>query len=194
MGQTGVNAAGSSRWWWLLVPLGFLWGAAEATVFFIVPDVLLTFGAIGAKRPAWWAVGAALAGALAGGAAMYTWESTWPGEAATVVARTPGAMPEMFDRAERGLRKGGPAAMLIGGVSFLPFKVYAVSAPLAGMSLPVFLACAAAARGARFAAATLAARWLVTHPLKRWGRRRQMMLHLGVWSAIYGVYFGFVVR
>jgi membrane protein YqaA with SNARE-associated domain len=173
---------------------GLVWGVAEATVFFIVPDVLLTFAAIFGKRPAWVAVAAALVGALAGGAAMYTWENRWPGEAATVVAKTPGAMPELFDRAERGLRKGGAGAMLVGGVSFLPFKVYAVSAPLAGMSLPVFLVCAAAARGARFAGATLLARWLVTGPLKGWGRRRQMLLHLGVWGAIYGVYFGLVVR
>ena len=51
-----------------------IWGFAEATLFFIVPDVWLTLIAV--RRglvPALAACGWALAGALAGGLAMYAW-------------------------------------------------------------------------------------------------------------------------
>src|SRR6185369_13185894 len=51
--------------------LAFAWGLAEATFFFIVPDVLLTLIACRALKPAIKATIASLAGALAGGAIMY---------------------------------------------------------------------------------------------------------------------------
>ena len=52
----------------------FAWGFAEATLFFVVPDVWLTLIAVRrGLRPALVACGWALAGALAGGLAMYAW-------------------------------------------------------------------------------------------------------------------------
>ena len=49
------------------------WGFAEATFFFIIPDVFLTYIALKnwrqATRACFWALG----GALIGGAVMYAW-------------------------------------------------------------------------------------------------------------------------
>jgi len=45
----------------------FLWGLAEATCFFIVPDVLLSFIALRRLRTALLCCGLALAGALLAG-------------------------------------------------------------------------------------------------------------------------------
>jgi len=47
------------------------WGLAEATLFFIVPDVLLSWLAAFRPRVAWPAVLTCLVGALAGGVIMY---------------------------------------------------------------------------------------------------------------------------
>ena len=47
------------------------WGLAEATLFFIVPDVLLTWLAGFRPRLVWRAVAACLGGALLGGLLMY---------------------------------------------------------------------------------------------------------------------------
>ena len=53
--------------------LATAWGLAEATIFFIVPDILLTYLALKDPRRATKACIWALAGALVGGTAMFCW-------------------------------------------------------------------------------------------------------------------------
>ncbi len=174
--------------------VALLWGFAEATLFFIVPDVLLSAVAIYGKRVAWWCAAFALGGAMIGGTSMYIWEHAYPGDAFLAVAQTPGATARVMDRAQREVMLHGPVAMIVGGVSFVPFKTYAVTAEAAGVSLPVFLLCGLVARGARFAMVTLIARVIVTRVVHGWSKRRMVMLHTGVWGIIYAVYLGWVVR
>src|SRR5437868_1692315 len=66
----------SSRRWAALA-----WGYAEATLFFLVPDVLLSWVALRDPRAAGVACFWALAGALLGGATMYAWGAADPGTA-----------------------------------------------------------------------------------------------------------------
>src|SRR6476619_4120845 len=51
--------------------IGFLWGFAEATLFFIIPDALLGAVALFAPRAAPRVLACTLVGALAGGALTY---------------------------------------------------------------------------------------------------------------------------
>ena len=53
--------------------LAFLWGCAEATLFFIVPDVLLTLIAIVRPERVWRACFAAALGALVGSVILFAW-------------------------------------------------------------------------------------------------------------------------
>jgi len=73
-----------------------LWGFAEATLFFIVPDVWLTVIAVWSPRKAAMACLFALLGALAGGALMYGWGYMAPGMALTTLERIPGIHPDML--------------------------------------------------------------------------------------------------
>ena len=50
------------------ITLAFFWGFAEGTLFFVVPDVVISLVAIVRPRSAWRHVVAAIAGALLGGA------------------------------------------------------------------------------------------------------------------------------
>src|SRR4029079_3151630 len=61
--------------------VAFAWGIAEASFFFIVPDLLLTLIACRAFKPALKATLAALSGALVGGVAMYAFGMRAPDEA-----------------------------------------------------------------------------------------------------------------
>jgi hypothetical protein len=70
--------------------IAILWGFAEATLFFIVPDVWLTAIAVWIPRKAWMACLFALLGALAGGALMYSWGYMAPSTALTALERIPG--------------------------------------------------------------------------------------------------------
>src|SRR4051812_21124803 len=69
--------------------LAFAWGIAEASFFFIVPDVLLTLIACRALKPALKATLAALAGALIGGVLMYALGMRSPDEATAFLDYVP---------------------------------------------------------------------------------------------------------
>jgi len=66
-----------------------LWGFAEATLFFIVPDVLLSWLALRSRRTAFLACLYALAGALVGGTAMWVWGRFDPQTARQLIASLP---------------------------------------------------------------------------------------------------------
>ncbi len=172
--------------------LALAWGFAEALLFFIVPDVLTTGRAVVQLRAGLIAAAFALAGALLGGWAMHTWASRDVTGAAQDVLRTPGATHARLLNAERQLRDQGAAGMLVGGVSFVPYKLYGVASVTQNMPLHTFLLCSAIARGARFTLTTLLAGWIAHGPLRAWPVRKKIALHLAVWSAIYVSYFAFI--
>src|SRR6185295_14961605 len=79
----------------------FAWGVAEASFFFIVPDVLLTLIACRAFKPAFKATLAALAGALIGGAAMCAFGMRSPDDARAFLDYVPAINPNLIKRVAR---------------------------------------------------------------------------------------------
>src|SRR5579864_4026571 len=77
---------------------GFIWGFAEATLFFIVPDVLLTFIALYSFRRSVKVLAFILLGALVGGTLMLYAGQHSPEQAKAVVLRVPFVSSSMFDR------------------------------------------------------------------------------------------------
>ena len=69
--------------------LAFFWGLAEATLFFIVPDVLLTLVALFSFRRSARVLACILLGALAGGTIMFYFGAKDPAQAKAVVLRVP---------------------------------------------------------------------------------------------------------
>lgn len=166
-----------------------LWGFAEATLFFLVPDVLLTAVALrdrgGALRACLWAA----AGALAGGAAMWSWGAAAPDAAFAVLAGVPAVSTEMLARVRAELLAGGWLAVVLGPTSGTPYKLYAATAGALGMPLAGLLAVTVPARLLRFVALTLLAGAAARGPLRGWSPRGRLALHLGCWTAFYGAYF-----
>lgn len=169
--------------------LAFAWGLAEATVFFIVPDVLLTRLALKDFRSAWiaslWAVG----GALLGGTALYF--AARNGIAPFLpdaFDRIPGISPGLIDRTGIDLHDEGLAALASGALAGQPYKLYAVHAGLQSVPFLPFIAASAAARLARFLlTATIV--WAVGRGLHRHSETFRLRLHLGGWAAFYIFYF-----
>ena len=85
------------------VVLALLWGFAEGTLFFILPDVPLSLAAMFRPRRALMQVTAIVAGAVLGGALMFSWSVRGP-SARNAVARVPLVTPAMFERAEKDYR------------------------------------------------------------------------------------------
>ncbi len=103
----------------------FLWGFAEATLFFVVPDVPVSFLATGGvKRALTGAVWAAF-GAVLGGALMYSLAAVWPDTILAVVEKVPAVSTAMVEGVRGQVQHMGAWAMFKGAFSGVPYKVYA---------------------------------------------------------------------
>jgi membrane protein YqaA with SNARE-associated domain len=173
------------------VTLAFLWGLAEGTFFFVVPDVAISLAALLRPGRAWRHVLAAVAGGVLGGALLYSWSSRSPGSAHDAVARVPFVTSQMFARVHESYRLHGMAAVFRGPLTGTPYKIYAVEAP-EFLGRGEFLAATVPARGYRFVAV-----WIVFGvagtALRRYlGRTAsQLALWHGVlWILFYAFYWG----
>jgi membrane protein YqaA with SNARE-associated domain len=172
----------------------FLWGLAEAMLFFIVPDVLLSY--VGMKRGASPAAGAAVyaaVGAAVGGAFMYLWSVVDFASARDAGFAVPAIGADMGARAREAMaEQGWFAATLLGPLSSTPYKVYAILAPQAGAPLPLFMLASAVARLPRFlivgCGAALVARWLEP----RIGKSRLLIVFVAAWIGFYAAFFALV--
>ncbi len=168
----------------------FLWGVAEATLFFIVPDMLLS--AIGLRRGVKAAARASIIAALgasAGGVIMYLWSARDPAGAHAAVLAVPAISAAMADTAAATMAENWFAATLLGPLSSTPFKLYAILAPAAGASLPAFALASVAARLPRFLAVSIGVALIGAWLRPRIGEKPLPWLLAGAWVLFYAAFF-----
>jgi hypothetical protein len=168
----------------------FVWGVAEATLFFIIPDVLLSY--IGLKRGPRAAGIASLyaaTGAALGGVIMFLWSAHDPDAARHAVLAVPAISEAMATNAAAAMEQNWFAAALFGPLSTTPYKLYAILAPHAGASLPAFALASIAARLPRFLIVSIGVA-LIGRALSRWLSERQLSwVLIGAWLLFYAVFF-----
>jgi membrane protein YqaA with SNARE-associated domain len=178
----------------LLLSGCFAWGLAEATVFFVVPELSTASAAI-LVPDGWHAFGlAAVAGALAGGAAMFAAGARAEDRAMAMATRLPGHPPAFVHGIRREFRERGWPALLSGGFRGRPFKLYAIEAGAAGRGPLAFLAVGGVARAARILLVTwIAARveLALGHPALSW---RDALAFFAVGLAAIVAYLAIVER
>jgi len=172
-----------------LYALAAFWGFAEATLFFIVPDVLLTGVALEDRGRSLRACAATLAGALVGGSLMYFWGAAETETVLSVLDGIPAISTEMLKTVSTQMQQGGSLALFIGPLTGVPYKVYAAQAADAQVGLAVFLLISIPARFLRFAALCLLANALSRRFLATKTLRQRRWIHLTAWTLIYIVYF-----
>jgi len=165
----------------------FVWGAAEAFLFFIVPDVIVGYVALrrgfraGLVACLYAAVGAGL-----GGAAMYAWSARDPNAALMAVEAVPAVSTPMVEAAHAAMTEDGWfVAAMKGPLTSTPFKVYAALAPRHGASMAEFALAALPVRLPRFlfAAAALA---LIGRAIRgRVSDKLALVLFTGAWVLFY---------
>ncbi len=168
----------------------FIWGVAEATLLFIVPDVLLSY--IGLKRgvteaaraSAITAIGAALGGAL-----MFLWSAADPAAARAAVLAVPAIGEAMSANAEAAMAQNWFVATLLGPLSSTPFKLYAILAPYAGASLPAFALAGVVARLPRFLVIGCGTALLARALRDRLSQQQLLWLLAGAWIVFYAAFF-----
>jgi membrane protein YqaA with SNARE-associated domain len=172
---------------WPGTALALFWGFAEGTLFFILPDVPLSFVAMFRPRRALLHMAGIVAGALLAGGVMFAW-SARSDEARIAVLKVPAVSQSMFDRAEADWNRYGAWGVALGPVRGIPYKVYAVQA-LGHMSLGRFLVVTVPARLWRFVLVWIgfAGAGLV---LRKVGRASWApLLHAAFWIVTYAIYW-----
>ena len=172
--------------------VGPLWGFAEATVFFIVPDVLLGAVALFAPRAAPRLLAFTLAGALAGGALTYGVASELrPSQSESVLDRVPTVKDSAIHRVEREMRDDGPRSIVYGPLRMgTPYKLYARAAAVEDEGFGSFFLWSIPGRLERMLPVTLVAA-LVGFLARGWIARRPRAVlasYGALWLAVYVVY------
>lgn len=166
-----------------------VWGFAEASLFFIVPDVWLSFAGREKLRKGIYACLFALIGALIGGGLMYAWGHVNAESARETLDRIPGISRPLIDQAATDLDTHGWPAILRAPLKGAPYKIYAVQAAREGVPLLVFLLVTIPARLIRFLATTIFSHFALHFILgKKSARIRLFALSLG-WILFYAAYF-----
>ncbi|MEN6625908.1 MAG: hypothetical protein ABFD69_06760 [Candidatus Sumerlaeia bacterium] len=164
------------------------WGLAEATFFFIVPDVLLSRVVLRGWKGCLRATAAAIVGALIGGAIMFGWGAANPTQAMRFVDHVPAISTAMVDNAGARLETDGWPAFFTGAAAGVPYKVYAVHAGRLRVSFIQFMIASALARAARFLIVCGLAS-LIANTLKRLSLPAKYRIHAACWVLFYAWYF-----
>ncbi len=172
-----------------LYAVACLWGLAEATLFFIVPDVLLSGIARRNLKTVMKACLASTVGALVGGIFMYAWGAGEPAAALAALDQIPGIGPDMIAWVRGALADMGAFALFLGPLTGTPYKVYAVNAGILGLFPATFALVSMLARALRFVLVSLLAYTLARLLPARVCRKLYLPLWATVWLGFYGFYF-----
>lgn len=167
-----------------------IWGFAEATVFFVVPDVAVTAAALRSTRAMVLSALLAAGGAVAGGIVMNDLAQRDYASARRLVERVPAISPAMVDHAGQQIGRHGVGAFFLGSVTGTPYKIYAIHAGHARQSMPAFVLASFVARLARFLAAGLITRGIVRAMPTAWRHRRAAIILALFWIGLYAAYWG----
>ena len=174
--------------------IALLWGFAEGTLFFVVPDVVISLAAILRPRSAWRHVAAAIVGAVLGGAVLFSWSVRDPHGAIEAVARVPFVRQRMLDEVHTGYTQRGMVALFLGPLFGTPYKIYAVEAPKFERE-SAFLLATAPARGERFLLVWGAFGWagvLLRRRLRHTDAQLAIVC-IGFWVVLYSCYWGMIL-
>ena len=168
------------------------WGAAEATLFFVVPDVWVGLVALLAPRRTRGAVAGTIAGALGGTVALYlAGRHGWGRAIDRATARLPGISPVEIAHVQAELRIHGLGAFVRAPLRGVPLKLYTRESQRLGWSLPRILVGATTNRLVRLipVAAVFA---LLGHAARRRIEERPrgaLAVYAGGWAAFYAWYW-----
>lgn len=172
--------------------LASFWGLAEATFFFLVPDILLTYLALNNPRQATKACLWALTGAMIGGTAMFCWGAKDIGSAEKFLKRIPAIDGDLVQKVERQVETSGAEATFLGPIAGRPYKIYAVYAGGKEVDFPTFFLISIPARLLRFLLLTWITWWVASKLLAKLQIRNSTFILSGVWIIFYGWYFSVI--
>jgi len=190
---TRFSAHAKSRW---SIIIAFIWGFAEATAFFIVPDVYMGFVALFNWRRGLLSAIAALLGAMLGGSVMYVLAMNNPSGINSFLTHIPLINMQLVNAVANQTQTSGLTAVLMGPVRGTPYKIYAAQAGEQALPFLYFVLMTIPARLQRFIPLVLVlggiGKWFESFFKKH--TRLVMSGYILMWLLIYFVfiyYFNF---
>jgi hypothetical protein len=162
------------------------WGMAEAVLWFVVPDVFLTWVAMRrGVRPALRLSLVAVAGAIGGGLLVYGWGAAMPEAGATAMAALPGIDAAMVEEVRGEVAASGNMALLSGPRQAQPYKLYALAAGDLGTSAVTLALWTVPGRAFRFVISSLGTGLVATVARRFVGEQWLVAGWAATWTAIY---------
>ena len=165
-----------------------LWGFAEATLFFIVPDVWLSIVGRNKLKAGIIACFYSLIGALLGGTVLYGWGAYDLDSATAIISYIPAISTNMLQQVNTALATEGLSAILMGPLSGTPYKTYAIFAAHNNIGFGWFLLITIPARLMRFLLVTLTVHYIAKALTKALPINKLTLIIFG-WSLFYVGYF-----
>jgi hypothetical protein len=172
--------------------LALVWGLAEGSFFFLIPDIIITLAALFSIKTSIRHLLLVVAGSLVAGAWLFLWSQADYNTAKQTVARVPFVREKMFEKTGAEFSRLGAVALFTGPMEGIPYKVYAVQAP-GHCSLRIFLLASVPARLER-----LLLSWsvfvFVGWIFRRCGVRAlyPVLFHTVYWSVVYACYWSII--
>ena len=173
------------------IAISVVWGFAEATLWFIVPDVAV--GAVALLLPSrWWRVATAtIAASLLGGLVLFTAALVDGDASRTAILALPGIDHEMASDVRDELAADGGSALVRAPLSGVPYKVYTVEMADQSWGVASYLAWSLPSRTLRIlpvaAIAALVGWWLAGFIRRRTGA--VLAAYVAGWVVLYVFYF-----
>ena len=172
--------------------ISFLWGFAEATFFFLVPDIWLSRIAITNPKRAFTNLCFALTGALIGGAMMYMAGSAMPDKMVHLLDKVPAISLMMIMSVKAQVSDHAIFSMFRGAITGIPYKIYAVMYGQFATPFGIFLIASALARSLRFAI-VIALTCLLSRIAKKFTAEKNLnLIHAILWTGFYIFYWSYV--
>lgn len=169
--------------------IAFLWGFAEATFFFFLPDIYLSRLSIHSPKKAFIACFVAAFAAILGGSLMYLWGFYDLHSAYTFLTYIPVIFPKLIRMVFKTLSSNPFEALLLAPLKGIPYKIYAVAFGARHISFFYFIIVSFFARLIRFISITTLTGCIVFFLKKYVSVAKLYRIHLLSWFLIYIIYF-----
>jgi len=169
--------------------ISLLWAFSEATFFFVVPDVWLTYTSLTSLKKGFKNVIYALIGALFGGTLMYIlgWHDIT--RISNLLAKIPLVDLSIINEVKESIQSDGVSAMFVGPLKGIPYKIYASFAGALSMNYFIFILISVFARGIRFSLTILITNLFFRTFLNTITLKKKRIILAFIWLIIYIIYF-----
>lgn len=168
----------------------FIWGFSEATFFFIIPDVLLSYYALRNNdlKKIFLLNIICITGAALGGAAVFIKSSIDHSSVIEFMLGVPAIHTYMLEHVESEMAAGTFSALVTGPLFGVPYKLFAAFAPL-HTNIFIFILFSIPARFIRFIIVSFLAHLLSHKIFKGLPIKVKTLIWLFVWVIVYIIYF-----